>query len=1412
MRNIFLYLLLLCSSWARFSLAQIVLYSEDFSSGGTGWNLSGNGSVLIPGSSPSSNGSSSGFWVVNNVGATIDGTNNLHPTCGDFFCNFLGTPGPLYNAGGANTFTNIVAHMSTDVSAATLAGVGPYTLEFDWICNGGVLDPGDGAARLIYSVNGGLSWSELPFDYIGETTVQQQVIAINPTNFPGFIPGTSTFRIGFRWFYFSSGGGVPSDPPMIVDNIEVKGPASSNSITTNAPVPAPPYCAGAAIIVSFTSTGTFAAGNSYTAQLSDATGSFASPTNIGTLSSTANSGNISAGIPGGTPAGTGYLIRVVSSNPLATGSSFGPFTVNPAVTPSVSISANPGNTICAGSPVTFTASPVNGGSPSYQWQVNGSNIGGATAATFSSSTLSNGDVVTVVMTSTAACATPATVTSNSITMTVNPVLTPSVSISANPGNTICAGSPVTFTASPVNGGSPSYQWQVNGSNIGGATAATFSSSTFSNGDVVTVVMTSTAACATPATVTSNSITMTVNPVLTPSVSISANPGNTICAGSPVTFTASPVNGGSPSYQWQVNGSNIGGATAATFSSSTLSNGDVVTVLMTSTAACATPVSAGSLPITISIVNNIVPSVTVSANPGATVCTGSLVTFTATPVNGGSSPSFQWQVNGTAVTGANSSTFSSSALNDGDQVVVTITSNDPCALPSTVSSVPFVLTVVNVILPAVSVNLAQSLPSCPGDMLDFTANPVNGGLNPTFQWQINGVDVTGATGVSFSSSALVNGDVVSVVLTSSDPCANPATTSSNGFNVLIGNLIATVSISVSSDTICAGAMPTFTATPLTGGGPSPAFVWTINGANAGNSSVFTPTSLNDGDMVVATMTPSDPCYALPVNSNPIIITVLPQVVPAITLIASADTICQGEPVIFSTIISGAGVNPGFQWLLNGNPIPGQSGDTLLSPGGVVLSNNDVVSVSMTSSDVCANPVTVSSNSINITISGTLQVPSISISAVSQTLCAGDSAIFNAIIANGGTSPQIQWQINGSNVSGATSSLFNSTNLSDGDVITATLVSNAACTSSTPVTSNAISMTINPQLTPVVSVNANPSSICQGQSVTFSISSSGGGTAPAFQWLLNGNTLPGQTGNTYTNSSISASDQVSVQMLSNDLCLTINPVSSLPVSVTVLPTLQPEVSISISDSTLCGNELPVFSGSFLNGGANPLFNWYVDGNLVLSSSAPNYSPTIFSSGQSVNCEMVSDYLCASPSTVSSRSIQVIITPQPEVNAGADVRVLLGNSVQLNATAASGLDYSWSPASGLSCSTCNNPVARPVASTTYFVEVINPLTDCRAVDSVFVEIFEQSDIFIPSAFSPNKDGFNDILFVRGNAIADLEFVVYNRFGQAVFTGASLSDGWDGTLKGQDLDSGVFSFTLKGKFNDGQEFFRSGNISLQR
>jgi hypothetical protein len=85
------------------------------------------------------------------------------------------------------------------------------------------------------------------------------------------------------------------------------------------------------------------------------------------------------------------------------------------VTPSVSISASPGSTICAGTNVTFTATPTNGGTPSYQWKLNGNNVG-TNSNTYSNNALVNGDQVSVVMTSSLANASPQTATSNIITM------------------------------------------------------------------------------------------------------------------------------------------------------------------------------------------------------------------------------------------------------------------------------------------------------------------------------------------------------------------------------------------------------------------------------------------------------------------------------------------------------------------------------------------------------------------------------------------------------------------------------------------------------------------------------------------------------------------------------------------------------------------------------------------------------------------------------------------------------------------------------------------------------------------------------------------------------------------------------------------------------------------------------------
>jgi hypothetical protein len=195
-------------------------------------------------------------------------------------------------------------------------------------------------------------------------------------------------------------------------------------------------------------------------------------------------------------------------------------TVSPAVAASVSITAD-ANPVCAGSSVTFTATPVGGGStPTYQWYKNTVAVG--TGSSYNYVPL-NGDVVYVVMTSNATCATGSPATSSSITMVVSPAVAASVSITAD-ANPVCAGSSVTFTATPVGGGStPTYQWYKNTVAVGTGSSYNYVPL---NGDVVYVVMTSNATCATGSPATSNAVDVTVNtlpvPVITGPASACVN--------------------------------------------------------------------------------------------------------------------------------------------------------------------------------------------------------------------------------------------------------------------------------------------------------------------------------------------------------------------------------------------------------------------------------------------------------------------------------------------------------------------------------------------------------------------------------------------------------------------------------------------------------------------------------------------------------------------------------------------------------------------------------------------------------------------------------------------------------------------------------------------------------------------------
>ena len=273
----------------------------------------------------------------------------------------------------------------------------------------------------------------------------------------------------------------------------------------------------------------------------------------------------------------------------------------------------------------------------------------------------------------------------SITITGN--VEPSVSISSSdPDNEICEGAPVTFTATPTNGGSsPSYQWLVDGNNVGSG-GNTFTTSSLEDGQTVTVILTSNETCRTEDTATIKGITTKVNPNLEPSVTI--DPSDTdFCAGDEVIYTAVPVNGGlSPTYQWKVGSTVVG--SGDTFTSSSLTNGQSITVTLTSSETCVTSTTAVSEPVITSVNENLVPSVSiVSDDPNNIICSGNSITFTATTNNEGTAPEYQWQINGVASGNPTSSkTFSPpSPLTDGDEVSVVLTSNEECLAENNVTS-------------------------------------------------------------------------------------------------------------------------------------------------------------------------------------------------------------------------------------------------------------------------------------------------------------------------------------------------------------------------------------------------------------------------------------------------------------------------------------------------------------------------------------------------------------------------------------------------------------------------------------------------------------------------------------------------------------------------------------------------------
>jgi len=288
----------------------------------------------------------------------------------------------------------------------------------------------------------------------------------------------------------------------VTKNIQVNGSYSINigNISNS-------FCAGSSLTLITNLQGVYLSDNLFIVELSDASGYFTNPITINTLNSNTLS-DVNCYLPYSMQSGGNYKLRVRSTLPEVTSNTTNSFTINPANIPNISISSN-NTTCCSGNELIFNSLPNNEGtSPTYEWLLNGQpqNVN---STTFSTSSLNDGDIVCLQMTSNINCAFNAIVNSNELNIAVNPIVTPSAEIYSY-FSTIQKGQTVNINSFLSNcGDNPVYQWSINGVNIENNLPVLITD-TLTGGSEIKLVVTSNAQCLTSNTAVSNTQLITIS--------------------------------------------------------------------------------------------------------------------------------------------------------------------------------------------------------------------------------------------------------------------------------------------------------------------------------------------------------------------------------------------------------------------------------------------------------------------------------------------------------------------------------------------------------------------------------------------------------------------------------------------------------------------------------------------------------------------------------------------------------------------------------------------------------------------------------------------------------------------------------------------------------------------------------------
>jgi len=273
------------------------------------------------------------------------------------------------------------------------------------------------------------------------------------------------------------------------------------------------------------------------------------------------------------------------------------------------------------------------------------------------------------------------------------------------------------------------------------------------------------------------------------------------------------------------------------------------------------------------------------------------------------------------------------------------------------------------------------------------------------------------------------------------------------------------------------------------------------------------------------------------------------------------------------------------------------------------------------------------------------------------------------------------------------------------------------------------------------------------------------------------------------------------------LVVNPRSTCPDSISRFVKIYPYFQTSYTDSGIQCPGSPVYFTDHSSATIKPITSWtwnFGDGS-TSSTQSPEHTYTF---GGTYNVMLISQNI----KNCIDTAVHQLIVENFKPFAGNDTVIVKGESIEFNAQG--GTQYTWSPTNNLSEANVNNPIGfyPDTGSYTYYVHVVSAY-GCQGYDTIKVLVVNQASFYLPTAFSPNGDGLNDIFKPLAVGYRSLDyFRIYDRWGEQVYFSRNIWEGWDGTYNHKQAEMGTYYWQISFVDRFGKQSYLKGDVTLVR